>query len=60
MHLIKTCACMCVCPTISLKLLHIKSNQIKFISGDKAHSTQTQMTIKHTHTYTPTHTHRNM
>jgi len=29
-------------------------NQIKFISGDKAHSTQTQMTIKHTHTHTET------
>ena len=34
----------------------IKSNQIKFISGDKAHSTQTQMTIKHTHTHTHTET----
>jgi len=31
----------------------IKSNQI---SGDKAHSTQTQMTIKHTHTHAYTHT----
>ena len=31
------------------------SNQIKFISGDKAHSTQTQMTIKHTHTHTHPH-----
>jgi len=34
----------------------IKSNQIKFISGDKAHSTNTDDHKTHTHT----HTHRNM
>jgi len=34
---------------ITFSIIQIKSNQINFISGDKAHSTQTQMTIKHTH-----------
>ena len=35
-----------------------KSNQIKFISGDKAHSTNTDDHKTHTHTHI--HTHRNM
>ena len=35
-----------------------KSNQIKFISGDKAHSTNTDDHKTHTHTHTPKHVKR--
>ena len=41
-------------------LCAIKSNQIKFISGDKAHSTNTDDHKTHTHTHTHTHTPKNV